>query len=106
MNRRHFVMGSALATSLATKARAGANDRVRVACVGVRGQGGSHIAAHNRMENGEIAAVCHVDEGVLNKRLGEIEKAKGKRPAGYSDLRKLLQDKEIDAISIATPNHT
>src|SRR5260370_35407625 len=98
MNRRHFVMGSALAagTSLATKARAGANDRVRVACVGVRGQGGSHIAAYNRMENVEIAAVCAVDEGVINKRLGEIEKAKGSPPPGYSDLRRLLADEESD----------
>ncbi|MCU1257883.1 MAG: oxidoreductase domain protein [Bryobacterales bacterium] len=43
---------------------------------------------------------------MLNKRLGEIETAGKKRPAGYSDLRKLLEDKSIDAISIATPNHS
>src|SRR5689334_23913637 len=57
------------------------------------------------MQNVEIAAVCDIDESVLNAHLDEIEKAGKKRPAAYSDLRKLLEDKSIDAISIATPNH-
>jgi predicted dehydrogenase len=57
------------------------------------------------MPDVEIAAVCDIDESVLNARLGEIEKATGRRPAGYSDYRKLLDDKSIDAVSIATPNH-
>jgi predicted dehydrogenase len=81
------------------------NDRVRVACVGVHGQGRNHIQAYSAMPNVEIAAVCDVDESVLNQRLQEIEKAGKKRPAGFTDLRKLLEDKSIDAISIATPNH-
>jgi predicted dehydrogenase len=57
------------------------------------------------MANVEIAAVCDVDESVLNSRIADIEKATGKRPAAFTDLRKLLEDKSIDAISIATPNH-
>jgi predicted dehydrogenase len=99
-------MGS-LATGAALQPRglASPNDTVRVACVGVRGRGRSHIRAYTQMPNVEIAAVCDIDESVLNTRLGEIEKAKGKRPAGHTDLRKLLEDKSIDAISIATPNH-
>ena len=107
MNRRHFVMSSAIAarTAFAPKAFAGPNDRVRVACVGVRGQGKSHIAAYSKMDNVEIAAVCDIDESILNARLEEIEKTSGKRPVGYTDLRKLLEDKSIDAVSIATPNH-
>jgi predicted dehydrogenase len=108
MNRRHFVMSSAVAagSAFAPKAFAGPNDRVRVACVGVRGQGKSHIGAYSKMDNVEIAAVCDIDESILNARLGEIEKNSGKRPAGYTDLRKLLEDKSIDAVSIATPNHS
>src|ERR1700684_27853 len=106
MDRRHFLMGSlAASTALHKNATASPNDTVRVACVGVRGRGRSHIRAYSQMPNVEIAAVCDIDENVLNARLGEIEKAKGKRPVGYSDLRKLLEDKSIDAISIATPNH-
>src|SRR4051794_1853244 len=99
MDRRYFLMSSALAAgAMATRVKGAASDRVRVACVGVRAQGNSHINAYSKMDNVEIAAVCDIDESVLNKRLGEIEKNKGKRPVGYSDLRKLLEDKEIDAI--------
>src|SRR2546430_12979338 len=60
--------------SLATKGLASAADTVRVACIGVRGQGGAHIKAYSAMPNVEIAAVCDVDESVLSKRLGEIER--------------------------------
>ena len=106
MDRRYFLMGSlAASTALQPRALASPNDTVRVACVGVRGRGRSHIHAYSQMANVEIAAICDIDESVLNARVGDIEKAKGKRPAAFTDLRKLLEDKSIDAISIATPNH-
>ena len=73
--------------------------------MGVHGQGGSHINAYSQMANVELVAICDVDETVLNARVSALEKAKGKRPAAFTDLRKLLEDKSIDAISIATPNH-
>src|SRR5207253_9275597 len=105
MNRRYFL-GSAVSAGalLRSSAAASPNDRVRVACVGVRGRGRDHIRAYSQMANVEIAAVCDIDESVLNGRVAEIEKAKGNRPAAYTDLRKLLDDKSIDAVSIATPN--
>jgi predicted dehydrogenase len=53
----------------------------------------------------EIAALCDVDESVLNQRTQEMVSAGKKKPTGYTDVRKLLEDKSIDAISIATPNH-
>ena len=106
MERRHFLMGTAAAGAMRASALASPNDTVRVACVGVRGQGGAHISSYSKMKNVEIAAICDIDESVLEKRLGEVEKSGKKRPAGYTDIRKLLEDKSIDAISIATPNHT
>ena len=105
MNRRYFI-GTAAAAGTAFAAKNSPNETIRVACVGVRGQGNSHIRSYLAMQNVEIAAVCDVDESVLEKRLGEIEKASGMRPAAFTDYRKLLEDKSIDAISIATPNHT
>lgn len=103
MQRRYFIMGAAAA---ALRPRiASANDRIRIACVGVHGQGNEHIKHYLAMQDVEIAAVCDIDETVLNGRLNEIEKATGKRPAGVIDFRKLLEDKSIDAVSIATPNH-
>jgi predicted dehydrogenase len=106
MNRRFFLIGSAAAAAPPWRAAASPNDTVRVACVGVRGQGNSHIQAYSAMPNVEIAAVCDVDESVLDKRLGEIEASGKKRPARFTDFRKLLEEKSIDAVSIATPNHS
>src|SRR5579871_4101172 len=107
MNRRHFLMSSvaAGAAALRPSSLASANDTVRIACVGVRGQGRSHISSYAKMDRVEIAALCDIDESVLNARLADVEKLGKKRPAAFTDLRKLLEDKSIDAISIATPNH-
>src|SRR5260370_2807958 len=106
MNRRHFLMSTAAAAGAsALKGGPSINDTVRVACVGIRGQGNSHIHEYSKMANVETAALCDVDENVLNKRLGEVESSGKKRPAAFTDVRKLLEDKSIDAISIATPNH-
>ncbi len=111
MNRRKFIetsTASVAATSLGfnmTSYAGSPNGTIRVAVVGLNGQGNSHIRQYSNMPNVELAALCDVDESVLNKRLGEVEKAKGKRPASFTDIRKLLEDKSIDAISIATPNH-
>jgi predicted dehydrogenase len=115
IKRRDFVTRSAgvlATTSAATSIGHGfsilqgrPNDTIRVAVVGVRGQGNAHIREYLRMENVEIAALCDIDNSVMTRRADEIEKASGKRPKGYVDLRKLLEDKSIDAISIATPNH-
>ena len=107
VERRHFLMGS-LATAgavLGPRAMASPNDTVRVACIGVHAQGREHIRRYSAMPNVEIAAICDVDESVLNARIDELEKAGKKRPAAFTDFRKLLDDKTIDAVSIATPNH-
>jgi len=96
---------AAAAGTAAMKGAPSINDTVRVACVGIRGQGNSHIREYSAMPNVEIAALCDVDENVLNKRLDEVVRAGKKKPAAFTDVRKLLEDKSIDAISIATPNH-
>jgi predicted dehydrogenase len=98
-------MSSVAAGAAALKAAPSINDTVRVACVGIRGQGRAHIHMYSQMPTVEIAALCDVDETVLNQRTQEMVSAGKKKPAGYTDVRKLLEDKSIDAISIATPNH-
>jgi predicted dehydrogenase len=112
ISRRDFLRTAAKATAglsafggmtfLAHPERVfGANDRVRVAVCGLHGRGKDHLSAYSHLSNVEIAALCDVDENVLRSRLGEVS---GK-PQSYVDVRKLLEDKSIDAISIATPNH-
>ena len=104
MTRRHLLMGSP-ATALRPRSKASPNDTVRVACVGLRGQGGAHIQAYAGMRNVEIAALCDVDESLLDRRLRELESQGKKRPAAFYDFRDLLEDRSIDAVSLATPNH-
>jgi predicted dehydrogenase len=100
-------MSSAVAAGAALRpsALAGANDRIRVACVGLRGRGGAHINGYAELPDAEVAALCDVDESVLEKRAKQVEEQTKKRPATYTDYRKLLEDKSIDAVSLATPNH-
>jgi predicted dehydrogenase len=106
MNRRNFLSSAVSAgVLLRSRAVASPNDTVRVACVGVHGRGRSHMNAYSHMPNVEIAAICDVDDSVLNSAVASIEKSTGKKPAAVTDFRKLLEDKTIDAVSIATPNH-
>ena len=83
----------------------GANERVRVAVVGLHGQGWAHVEEYSKLPGVEVAALCDVDESVLAKRLAEMEKLGLPKPKTYIDYRELLGDKSIDAVSIATPNH-
>lgn len=83
----------------------GANDDIRVAAVGIGGRGGSHIRAFDNMSGVRVTALCDVDRNIL-ARCAKPFKDKNKPIDTYVDIRKLLEDKSIDAISIATPNHT
>ena len=78
----------------------GANDRILIAVAGVSGRGGGHISAWRGQKNVEVAALIDPDKKVLDARTSKIEGAKG-----YADVRKALEDKNLDALSIATPNH-
>jgi predicted dehydrogenase len=111
IERREFLKttGKAITVGAATLALGGkilgVNDRVRVAICGVRGRGQDHIHGFARVPNAQIVALCDIDETILSERLGDVEKLGIPRPKSYIDIRKLLEDKDIDAISIATPNH-
>jgi predicted dehydrogenase len=80
------------------------SDAVRVAVVGFHGRGASHIAAYQKSRNAQLVALCDVNKTLLDKQVGEL-KNKGTEVTGYQDIRKLLESKDVDAISIATPNH-
>jgi predicted dehydrogenase len=107
MNRRHFLVGTA-AMAAAASVRglaASPSDRVRIGVIGCGGRGQNHVDGWSALPNVEVVALCDVDESHL---AGYVTKmvAKGlKKPATYVDVRKLLEDRNIDAVSIATPNH-
>ena len=104
-SRRRFLQTTApllAAPSLAFGQGAPSN-RLRVAVIGLS-RGISHIHSLSKVTGVEIAAVCDVDSERLAKGVAEAEKASGKKPAAVSDFRNILEDKEIDAVTVALPN--
>ena len=109
MERRDFLragVAASLATAASAKRVLGANDRIRVAVVGLNGRGWDHVRGYKPIEGVEIAYFCDCDENVLRRRLADAEKiGLPNKPDTEVDVRKLLERKDVDAISIATPNH-
>jgi predicted dehydrogenase len=112
-DRRTFLKSSA-AAAVGTAVmgapgvvRAGANDRIRVGLVGLGGRGAWHLRSLHELagENVELAALCDCNQNKLRWSASEYEKMSGKKAKTYDDLRKLLEDKSLDAVSFATPNH-
>jgi len=114
MKRREFITKSlkgsvALGTMpliLSNSQWKGANDRINVAVIGIRGMGQSHIRSYQQLKDVEVSAICDVDENLFADCLKTHYTDKGLRtPKTYKDMRRLFEDKTIDAVSIVTPNH-
>ena len=116
--RRDFIKKSVLGTAgitmagmgLSAKSYAsiiGANDRFRIAVCGVNGRGKSHISGFSKQDNVEIVYLVDPDSLVLEnrvKQLREQEEGISNKVKGVADVRHVLDDKDVDAISVATPN--
>ena len=83
----------------------GANNRLRVAVIGINGRGKDHISGFMKQDNVEVATLCDVDNVVLKAGAKAFEEKYSKKVNTEADLRKVYEDKSIDAVSIATPNH-
>jgi predicted dehydrogenase len=121
ISRRHFLHDSALAAAalalgetarsaaaekVVRAARKGqANDRLRVAVLGVRSRGVSHVHGFANRNNCVVTTICDAVEAVIGPAMKAVEKAQGKAPRYEQDLRRVVEDKNIDIITIATPNH-
>lgn len=117
--RREFLENSMFAAAAAAMAgttqisrveaadqTSSANGNLRVALVGLNGRGQSHLGNFAKRKDCDIVAVCDADESVGQKKgVENVEKARGNKPEFYQDIRKLLENKNIDVVSIATPNH-
>lgn len=108
MDRRTFLHASAAAPAVAFAAGRkilGANETIRVAVLGVNGRGKDHIAGFEPQDNVEVAVLVDPDLAIARQRADEFEKKYGRKPQVVQDLRRVLDDPEIDAVSVATPNH-
>lgn len=114
MDRREFLSqsGKALAGMAAgltilkgTRSAYSQNETIGAAVVGFHGRGQAHIDAFLRMSGVQVVALCDVDESLWERAAKRVEERQGKRPKLYADVRKLLEDKDVDVVSTATPNH-
>src|ERR1039457_22329 len=99
--RRTFVLGSVAAMA----AQSAPSDRVNMAVVGFHGRGRAHINGFAKIPNVRVAALCDADERLFPEGVELVEKLQGHKPDPYFDIRKLLERKDIDAISIAAPDY-
>lgn len=110
-DRRKFIKTSALATAAISafptimNACASPNERIVVGLVGCLGMGFNDLKAFLNQPNVECGALCDVDRNVLEERAAEVEKIQNKRPLLYDDYRALLDNKDIDVVINATPDH-
>ncbi|MGB0316087.1 MAG: Gfo/Idh/MocA family protein [Flavobacteriaceae bacterium] len=115
MDRKKFIQQSTLLTgaglllpSLTSFRKAsqkiGANDTLVIGAIGINGMGWSDTKALLNIPGVKLAAICDVDQNVLEKREAEM-KAQGVRVKTFTDYRKLLEEKEIDAVVIGSPDH-
>lgn len=121
ITRRRFMEESMFAAAAAAMGAAGchravreeptaarrrrANEQLQIACIGFRAQGRNHIKAYLGMDDVTIATLCDVDTDQFASAVKMIEDKGKKAPKCEQDLRRVLEDKSIDAVSIATPNH-
>jgi len=113
-SRRNFLKyttASGIAASFAisgTKSSGqvvGANDRVRIAIAGINGRGQVHMNSFGGMKNVEISHLVDPDSRLFAPRSAVVEKQTGKKPQCVQDIRNVLEDPTVDAVSIVTPNH-
>lgn len=104
MNRRYFIASTAAAVSTAPKA-IGANGKIRIAIAGVRGRGRHLTNEFSSQPDVDVVYLCDPDSNVFGRALEIIERKKKPKPQLVADLRRVLDDKTIDAIVIATPDH-
>ncbi len=111
LTRRGFLettLAAATVTIAGTKSSArvlGANERIRVAVAGLNGRGGAHIAAFAGIKDVEIAYLVDPDRRTYKKHLSNLASKNLPEPKTETDIRRILEDKTVHVVAIATPNH-
>lgn len=115
LNRRNFiqktsasVVGAGVFSILPSgvwKSHAAPSDKIRIGLIGCNSQGFWDLKCHLENKDAECVALCDVDSKVLNDRAAEIKKTYNQSPQLYKDFRKMLEQKDIDAVIIGTPDH-
>jgi len=115
LNRREFLKKSSLSAagigmfsilpSSVWGAKVAPSDRIHVALIGCRNHGFHILRQHLNQDDAVCTALCDVDENILNDRAGEVSDEFGQEPRLYTDFRRMLEQDDIDAVIIGTPDH-
>ncbi|HMJ68272.1 MAG TPA: Gfo/Idh/MocA family oxidoreductase [Cyclobacteriaceae bacterium] len=110
MKRRSFIhksalVGSALMTSNVFAFKGSPGEKVIVGVMGSNGRGEYLAQLYASLPDVEVGYICEVDENVLQRTIAKIKDRTGKAPKGYKDVRKLLEEKDLDALVVAAPDH-
>jgi predicted dehydrogenase len=109
MKRREFLQTTAASALLGATARIGrtaeANERIGVCVMGLRGRGGGLLNEFASLPDVEVRYVCDVDANVLDSRAKQIEERTGRRPTAIQDYRVALDDAQVAALVLGTPDH-
>ena len=113
LDRRQFLkqtslLGTGLIVSgkfAGAKAAEAPNKKIVIGVMGTNGRGMAHIAAYLSLPNTEVAYVCDVDSRAIEKASAAVVRRKQKRPQGVTDFRQILDDPDVDVLSVAAPNH-
>lgn len=103
-----IAIGGAGFTTKSYASIMGANERINVAVIGIRGQGGTHIRSWCNLKESKnvfLKTLCDVDELVYDEKAKFVQDAIGTKPLKEWDMRKVFEDKDIHAVSFAVPNH-
>src|SRR5215207_7878760 len=108
-NRRQFIRHGAVLAGAVTIApslhSAEANNKIILGLIGPGGMGMNHLRAFVGYKDVEVSYVCDPDQNRLEAAAGEVEKSSGKTPRSVKDMRRIFEDKAVDAVVIATPDH-
>jgi predicted dehydrogenase len=108
-SRREFITTaagvSAVALSRTAYAQKSPNDQIVLGLIGVGGQGTYRLREFMKQPDVRIAAICDVDRQHLDSALSRVASEKGYKPQGFGDFRKLLEIKDLDAVTVVTPDH-
>lgn len=117
LSRRNFIRhsASAIAAGLVMPSllnennvfarTVGANDKINVALIGCKNMGWADLSDFLLHPEVDCVALCDIDRNILGEKASELEKLRDKKASLYSDYRKLLDRKDIDAVIIGTPDH-
>jgi hypothetical protein len=106
-----FTAGATLTTAMAGTLTSCTTKTIVVGAIGIKNMGYANMRAFLRQNNKDnpnniyLKALCDIDQRQLDQKSAWVEKQTGKKPDLYTDFRKLLEDKNIDAVIIATPDH-